>query len=62
MATALAHTEITLVLGDADPQVDPKLVAREAARLEAVGILPRTHVFEGAHRLNTTQLAACLAR
>lgn len=62
MATALSETEVTLVIGDADPQVDPEVVAREAARLEAIGIRPHTHVFEGAHRLNTTQLAALLAR
>ena len=62
MATALARTEVTLVIGDADPQVDPEVVAREATRLEAAGVRYRTHVFEGAHRLNTTQLAECLAR
>ena len=57
---ALARTELSVVVGDADPYIDDRAVAAELARLEELGMRPRVRFFAGDHRLDLGSLEECL--
>ena len=57
----LAHTELVLAAGDADPYIPPGELDRTVERARAQGLTTRAFSFAGGHALTTDTLAAALA-
>ena len=60
-AARLHEASITLVAGDADELLTPKLVAREAERLSAAGVAFAMQRFAGGHTIDADALDALAA-